>query len=135
MIKTGTQIIGLKELRAAVMRNPQRVKFYTDEFLVQGMAVYRRIIQNNPWRLNQSGGGVPVDTKNLKQSHAVRIGNMTATIGPGVNYPVKYSYYVHEGTRRMKARPWLDYAKEKGHPEIVRLSRELLKNIVHDLAK
>lgn len=139
MIKSGIQIIGIKELRAAVMRNPQRVKYYTNEFLVKGMAEYRRIIANNPWKIGSSGGGAPVASEYLRRSHKIEYGNMSASIGPGRAYEyrdaARYMSYVHRGTSRMEARPWLDYAKEKGHPEIVKLSRELLKNIVHDLAK
>ena len=99
---------GLEELKRAISRNPQKVIEETQTFLQRGMAVYRSGIQNKPWRVGSSGGGAPVDTRNLVQSHAVRIDKFEASIGPSRNYYVPYAAYVHEGTSRMQARPWLN---------------------------
>lgn len=45
----------------------------------------------------------PIDTGRLRASIVTDIGNMQAKIGPHVDYAI----YVHEGTRYMKARPFL----------------------------
>ena len=99
------------------------------------MAIYRSGIQNNPWRMGGSGGGTPVDTSNLLKSHAVRYEQLEASIGPSRNYEVPYASFVHEGTKRMHARPWLDYVKQSSENKIKPLYQQLLQEIVNDLAK
>ena len=134
MSEFSIEIKGLDELTAAIKRNPQRVIQHTQTFLQRGMAVYRSGIQNNPWRIGESGGGTPVDTSNLLKSHAVRYEQLEASIGPSRNYPVKYASFVHDGTRRMMARPWLDYVKSSSENKIKPLYQDLLNSIVNDLA-
>jgi hypothetical protein len=46
-----------------------------------------------------------------------------------------YAKYVHEGTSRMPARPWLDFAKHAASGAIDSLAGKLLANITKDLAK
>ena len=50
----------------------------------------------------------PHDTGRLKSSHEQRFSNLKATIQPTAEYAV----FVHEGTRFMKARPFLADAAE-----------------------
>lgn len=45
----------------------------------------------------------PVDTGNLRGSHRAEFGEKEVTIGCTADY----GYHVHEGTSRMRARPWL----------------------------
>lgn len=66
---------------------------------------------------------VPVDTGNLKNSGHVDTGNLTATIAYGAEYAV----YVHEGTRRMAARPFLRSAFDSVAPEIERALRKVVE--------
>lgn len=129
------QYVGFKELEKAIKRNPRTVLDQTRSFLQRSMALYRSGIQNNPWRVGESGGGAPVDTRNLLQSHAVVYENFKASIGPSRNNQVSYAPFVHEGTKRMTARPWLDYAQQNNEQGVQRLYQELLKNIVIDLAR
>lgn len=59
---------------------------------------------------------VPVDTGNLKNSHA------TTSEGPlsaKVSASTPYAIYVHEGTYKMAGRPWLRQALEGQAPRIV----------------
>jgi len=55
-------------------------------------------------------------------------------IGPNTD-AAPYAEYVHEGTSRMEARPWLDYAMDQKETEIEGLYNDLLRNVVADLAK
>jgi len=135
MSSVSIEFKGLDELERAIKKNPQRVIEHSQTFLQRGMAVYRSGIQNRPWRVGESGGGAPVDTRNLVQSHAVRYEQLQASIGPSRNYQVPYAVYVHEGTRRMQKRPWLDYVKKDSDSKIRPLYQDLLKNIVSDLAQ
>lgn len=130
------QIIGLKELQRAVRRNPTLVKQEARHFIVEGLKLYRETINSTPWRVGGSKGGSPVKTGNMRGSHRIKQGIFEGSIGPDRGgKDASYARYVHEGTRHMKARPWLDYAKQSNSAKINKLGRDLLKNITRDLAK
>jgi hypothetical protein len=118
---------GMKELEAAIARNPRSVEMLAKRFLTRGMAELNRVLIRNPWRVGQSGGGIPVDTGNLRDSHIREIKGLSAIIRPSEYAP--YAKYVH------KKRPWFDYAAEKTEPAIKKLTDELLEDITQDLAK
>lgn len=139
--------IGLKELQAAIARNPQTVLDQARLFLTRGLAVYKAGIIRDPWRIGGRGGGAPVSNDpryprkyqrqrsgNLRDSHITNINGLQGTIGPNMS-AAPYAGYVHGGTRRMQGRPWLDYVKESQDTNIQDLYRKMLGNIVSDLAK
>ena len=130
---TDIEIIGLRELQAAVARNPGRVQKEGRNFLQRGLAKYKQGIIRNPWRLGQNGGGSPVKTGNLRDTHETQISGLEGRIGPNTAL-ARYARYVHQGTRRMHPRPWLEYVKQSKDAEIRVLYGELLQNIVKDLA-
>jgi len=147
MAKTELQWVGLKELRNAIRRNPQKVLDEGRLFLSRGLAVYKAGIIRNPWRIGGRGGGSPVSNDpryprryqrqrsgNLRDSHTTQINGLKGTIGPNTSI-APYAAYVHGGTRRMQGRPWLDYVKSTQDGAIEDLYRKMLVNIVHDLAK
>ena len=119
----------------AIKKNPQVVRSEVSKFLTRGMAEYRRSIQTKPWRLGGSGGGAPVDTTNLQTSHVPKFSQWEASIGPRTDSAKKYASYVHEGTSRMQARPWLDYAKESRDGRIKKMELELLDKIAYELSR
>lgn len=141
MIEKSVEIKGLEEFKAALKRNPELVVTEARKFLQRSMAAYRAGIQNNPWRMGMSGGGVPWKTGNLSQSHAIRFDSaMSASIGPSRAYPVRYATYVHgiEGYPRKRTyqlRPWLDYVKQQKDSEVNELWDYFLQTISVDLAK
>jgi len=150
MSKFGIKQIGFKELERAIKRNPKAVASETKKFLTKGIALYNRTIVGSPWKVNQSGGGVPVATLEsagytggqTKQSIIVDTSKrFEASIYPDLKIFRKtwkgltYPELVHQGTRRMKKRPWLDFAREKNKRKIGSLARELLANITKDLAR
>lgn len=62
-------------------------------------------------RTGYGAKGVPVDTGRLRQSIQSRnLALLAAGVGPRVNY----GEFVHEGTRRMPARPFLQWSLESG---------------------
>jgi len=116
---------GLKELQKAFKRNPKKTKSEISSFLVHAIRVYNKGIIRRPWRVGQSGGGAPVDTGMLRDTHKKKIKRMEAVI-----YPTRpYAEAVH------KDRPWLDYVFNKSMGEIKKLEDKMLKNITIDLAK
>ena len=151
MGKTEITLIGIKSLKEAIKRNPARVKARARTFLQRGLAVYRRGIINDPWRVGGRGGGAPVSNDpryrtssnrgyqkarsgNLRDTHKTEINGLVGMIGPSTQ-AAPYAAMVHGGTRRMKARPWLDHTKTSKAGEIAKLYRGMLKEIVRDLAK
>lgn len=126
-----TNIIGYSDLKSAIARNPSLVVEEVGKFLSRGIAVYNRGIMRSPWTIGSNGGGAPVSTRNLIDKHYKVIDKWQAKIYTDV----PYAKYVHDGTKYMQARPWLDYVKDTSDKEIQALEQQLLDNIVADLAK
>lgn len=129
---------GFDELRKAVAREPQRVIDEAKNFFVRGLAIYRRTILNNPWRMGGTGGGAPRASGNLAQTHQQEIEPWRASIFPNLQ-AAPYAPYVHgiDGWNRSRSyqlRPWLDYARDVNKRDIEDLEDTLLDNIVDDLA-
>lgn len=129
------ELRGITELQAAVRRNPQRVRDEAGKFLTRGIAAYNRVIMRNPWRRGMSGGGAPVKTGNLRDTHRREVRPWDARIYP----TAPYAPYVHgvKGFARRRSyqlRPWLDFAKETADREVEGYERDMLKAIVDDLA-
>ena len=127
---------GKDELIAAIRRNPTKVKQETVNYLKRGTAELLREMKKPAWRVGASGGGAPEDTGNLRQAHRTEI-NTSSLYGRvyADSGAARYAVYVHEGTKRMKARPWLEYAKKQKEKAIMAMQDDLLKKIVQDLAK
>ena len=126
---------GLQELKAAIARNPRKTVEEAGKFIVRGLAVYRGYIMSNPWTKGRSGGGAPVDTGNLRDTHQTEIDTWKGRIFP----TAPYAAYVHgiEGYPRKRSyplRPWLDHAKDKGESKIEQLQQDMLDAIIRDLA-
>jgi len=73
----------------------------------------------------------PVDTGTMRSSigvtYAVNAGGLSAYVGPWVNYAI----YVHEGTRYMKGRPFMEWGlnayRDKGDTLIIQKINEAVK--------
>lgn len=115
----------LRGLQQAIRRNPQTVAREVGKFLARGIAVYNRGIIRSPWRVGMSGGGAPVKTGNLRDTHKKTVTPWSAKITPNASYAAA----VH------KNRPWLDYVFDTSKQEIEKLQIDLLEEITKDLAK
>jgi hypothetical protein len=122
---------GFSELVKAVSEAPQRIRDEVGKFLVRGIAVYNRIIYRSPWQVGGGAGGAPVASRNLLGAHLKQFNPWNARIY--IDDHVKYAQYVHDGTKNMSARPWLDYAAQAGQEDVDRLSVDLLDNILNRL--
>ncbi|HBT75034.1 TPA: hypothetical protein DEB29_03480 [Candidatus Wolfebacteria bacterium] len=138
---------GLRELNAAIKRNPQVVLDEGRLFLTRGLALYKSGIVNAPWRIGGRGGGAPVSNDprykrkaqrqrsgNLRDTHITEIDGLVGRIGPNM-VTAPYAKYVHDGTRRMQGRPWLDFVKYQKEGAIEALYLKMLDNITADMAK
>lgn len=131
--------IGIQELKAAIARNPQNVLNHARIFLVRGLKEYKEVVIRNPWQMGSSGGGAPVQSGNLRDTHQTKIDGLRGTFGPNLSV-AKYAAYVHgiEGMPRKRSyqlRPWLDYAKMTAEHKVEKHYRQMLKDIVGELAK
>lgn len=139
--------IGKKELIKAIERNPKKVLDEARLFFSRGLAEYKKGIVRSPWRVGATGGGAPVSNDpryyrkyyrqrsgNLRDTHETQISGLQASIGPNQR-TAPYARFVHDGTSKMRGRPWLDHVKQSRDGEIRNLYRDMLKVISGDLAK
>jgi len=117
-------------LKQAIRTNPVRVRKYATRFFTRAMAEYNRKIIRNPWEVGESSGGAPVDSGRLRDSHKREIRPWEARIYPTADY----AEWVHEGTRKMEPRPWLDYAFRQAQEKVEKHADKMLKRIVKGLA-
>jgi hypothetical protein len=126
-------VIGLPEFENAIRRSPQYVIQRANQFLTRGLAEYRRVIWRTPWTRASSGGGAPVRTGNLRDSHIQTVSNLEGRIGPNLQ-AAPYARYVHQGTYKMAARPWLAYAMNTAQSAIDGHEQDLVRDIIRNLA-
>lgn len=118
------EIKGINELQSAIKRNPQVVKQHTQIYFTRALAKYKSTIINNPWRIGMSGGGAPVKTGNLRDTHITQTRTWEALIKPTASY----AEVVH------KKRPWLEYAVDINQKEVESLEKDLLDSVISDLS-
>lgn len=118
------KINGLDDFLKAIKRNPELVIKETRKFLQRAIAKYKAGIIRNPWRVGMSGGGSPVLTGNMRDTHLTDFKDWEARIYPTTNY----AEAVH------KNRPWLDHVFKDKEPDIRQLEDKFLETIVKDLA-
>lgn len=135
-MKVELSIANLSRVQSALKQSPDIVLGETRDFLVRAAAEVRRVIFNDPWRVGMSGGGVPVNTGNLRQSHRTSFFDWSAAIGPDTNQ-APYAGKVHDGDRRrgIRARPWLVYAEGKAKPAVEALGRDMVRRITEAVAR
>ncbi len=126
----------MQSLREAVRRNPAKVLSETKNFLTKGMAEYNKGVIRSPWRMGGSGGGAPVATGNLRDTHRREITQWEARIYPTADYaPYVHGIKGFPRKRTYQLRPWLDYVQQQYDAQIQILQGNLLNNLVNDLAK
>lgn len=66
----------------------------------------------------------PVDTGAMRASHATE-GTQPGSLSMRVTVGAEYAEFVHEGTRRMPARPWLRETTEQTFPATINELKQL----------
>jgi len=126
--------ITISQLKIAIARSPLKVKSEALIFLNRGLSEYKRIaVQSAPWRVGGSGGGVPRETGNLREKHYTRVNGFEGRFGVSPN-AVRYAQFVHSGTKRMEARPWLEYARTRADGAVKRHYQTFMDNILKFIA-
>lgn len=129
--------ITVKQLTKAWESSPREVKREGQIFLISGLAEYKKIAVQPPlWKIGQSGGGIPVASGNLRELHTTQIKGLSGSFGLTKSNlkQVKYAGCVHGGTYKMEARPWLDFAKQKGDRAVKQHYRVFMNNILEYIA-
>jgi len=126
---------GLNQLRRAFRKNPDYVKRRGLQMMTRLKRAYQTEIIRSPWEVGGSGGGTPVGTGSLRDSHEYRVSPTRMTAGIPEYKAKEYGIYVHEGTSLMDARPWLDYAHEKLESDREKAFKRFLGDVVNNLAE
>lgn len=125
-----TKIEGLDALQKAIRKSPETVASEINMFLQRTGALLRKGIQNNPWMVGASGGGAPKDTGHLRDTHRSTIDKYSLKIEP----MAPYAEFVHEGTSKMKARPWLKFTLDSSEQGINGLGQKMIEAVIAKLA-
>ena len=109
------KVINGDKIRKDLMRFPEKAKkVYGDAVQRSAEKLRDMTKQLSPVSKAKTGfgaKGIPVDTGRLRQSIYKR---QIQQLAAGVYPKVKYGGYVHEGTSKMPARPYLQWALELG---------------------
>lgn len=73
----------------------------------------------------------PVDTGRLRSSHRSIFTNLAGEIGTHTNYDI----YVHDGTRFMRARPYLREAVQESNDQVNQFFTEAVDNVLSAIGK
>lgn len=126
--------ITVKQLKRAFDHSPTEVAKEGRIFLIRGLAEYKRVsLQSTPWRVGSRGGGIPTKSGNLKEKHRTVIKGLEGKFGVSPR-AVRYARYVHEGTRKMRKRPWLDYARLQADNAVKEHYQTFMDNILKFIA-
>lgn len=109
------------EIRAAFLFAPQAMKREMDRALKKSAFQLQRQSQIN----------TPVLTGRLRASHQTTYGPGWAKISPTANYAI----FVHEGTRYMPGRPFLEEAVESETQQIDDYFTEAVKNVFDGIGR
>lgn len=125
-----TKIIGLKSFKKDINTYSRVENQEGAKTLEKIQRKHKEQIESAPWEIGEGGGGVPVDTGQLKESHEYTTNPNEAEIS--VDAP--YAKYVHRGTQYMEARPWLDYSVQESRKERKFALKRYLDKLVNHLA-
>lgn len=100
----------LASLKSAISRNPAVVQTEARKLFVRVGSFVDRFLSTSPWRVTGAFGGVPQATGELlRNARQRKFGALSMTIYTDTAV-VPYAKFVHDGTSRMKARPYYDAA-------------------------
>lgn len=134
--------ITVAQLAAALKRTaPGTIEREGKKFLQRGLSEYKRVaVQESPWKVGQSGGGIPRDTNNLRERHKTKITGLRGQFGVA-DHDVPYAKYVH-GQRwgevnrgnGVRSRPWLDYARRRAESKVEQHYQTFLDAVLRSAA-
>jgi len=73
----------------------------------------------------------PVRTGRLQRGNQLMLGSLTAIISNNV----EYGPYIHNGTKNMKGRPFMEWGVEKAMPEIQKILEDEVDSVLKAIIK
>jgi len=120
------KVIGLDRLQAGFKRAPRNL----DKEL--NLAIKKSIFEidkNLAVNWKAGGYGIPVDTGLLRGTRVQRFGNLKGEVGTTREYGI----YVHEGTARMRRRPYLEESFKKAESKIEKHFDKAIDNVLRKI--
>lgn len=121
MPNVSIKITNLPQIKSAFAKSPRKM---VDEL---NTAIKKSAIKIQ----GESMRNAPVLTGRLRSSHTSLFENLKGIVQPNTDYAI----YVHEGTRYMKARPFLFDAVQSEEQSVQGYFHDAVQNTLDDLAK
>lgn len=122
-------IKNLPQIRAAFSRAPQLMSKRFKVALSKSALTVQR----------ESMIRTPVDTGRLRSSHGFSLSGaglgMSATVMTGYKVPVNYAVFVHEGTRFMRARPFMKEGADASQHQIEQFFKEATQDGLDEIGR
>ncbi len=115
------QITNIAQIRTAFALAPALMIRYLNEaiqksiFLIEGQSMIR----------------TPVRTGRLRASHTTQFSSLKGSVGP----TAFYAPFVHNGTRYMKARPFLYGAVQQENPTVQKFFTDAVQKTLNDIGR
>lgn len=120
-VTVSVKIKNINKIRAAFLIAPSNMK----KNLAKAIAVSSYKVGRDS-KIN-----TPVDTGRLRASTTIRVTPISGTISTNTNYDI----FVHEGTRRMTARPYLRNALESNENFIDQQFKKAVSDTLNTIGK
>lgn len=114
-------IKNLPQIRAAFSQSPIKMASELNTAIKKSIFTIKR----------QSKINTPVLTGRLRASHESRFSNLKGELEPTANYAI----WVHDGTRRMRARPFLLNAVQTVDEQVNDFFTKAVQNTLDDIAR
>lgn len=121
MPEFSVKITNINQIRAAFLLAPQEMAAELNNAIHQSIFVIERESKKN----------TPVDTGRLRASTQTLFSPLRGEVGTNVFYDI----FVHEGTRYMKARPYLLNAIKSTEQQIQTYFEKAVEKVVDNLAR
>lgn len=118
------EIKNLQQIRTAFARFPETIAPYLRKASMKSAFLIER-------RAKELS---PVDTGRMRGSIATSLGVLNKGISSVVQTNVFYAVWVHEGTRRLRGRPFMKQAAEQNRQNIQNIYDDEVKNAMQEVA-
>lgn len=141
MLTFEVKIEGLEKLQTAFRRSPEICKRYLNRAIQKSIFSIERETKKvittgslraiDTGRLRASIGGGKFRGGEYAKGHGIKFREFYGEVGTNV----KYSPYIHEGTYKMRARPFLREGAKEANSTIEKWFKQAGDNILKDLVK
>lgn len=121
MVRINVTIKNLPEIRRAFSQSPKLTVKYVNRAIEKSLLSIERDSKIN----------TPVRTGYLRASHRTLFGNLRGELEPKAAYAI----YVHEGTRYMRARPFLLNAVNSNESLVEREFKQAVQTVLDDIGR